>query len=444
MEHMPPALYDPQLEREVMGTVINHPHLADSAIALGDDAYTDPRLQLAHEAVMAIYTAGGTPSTATVRDQMRAMGDVGDDLNAWLGDLASQSRVLPGELSDGIRRLGEFALKRRIVQAAQGVMAQAYDTSTTGSDCLGVLDGALNTVQGSVALDDSIIGGAAALEHAMTQIEERGKRTGLAGLTTGSHDLDRFTEGLHPGQLIVVGARPSVGKSIVATDTVRAALRAGAGVLMFSLEMSADELMSRILSAESSVNGSSIKSGRLNDMEWAKLARGSGNLPWENLTIVDRAGITASQVAATVRQQARHWDREQIRQRLVVIDYLQIMGEERLAHRKDSTRQQMLGYISTTLKNTARDHKLPVMALAQAGRGAQSRPPTTADLRESGDIEAAADCIWLLHREDLEDPESLRAGEIDYHIAKQRNGPTGVITRATQFKYTRIEDLARV
>lgn len=439
----PPSLADLDLEHEILGSVLATPDNADLVAGIAAAAFTHPRLQLLHEAIQAAFATGTPPTLSVVRGGMRSKGDIGSDLNQWLTDLQARAIALPEDISAGVARLEDLDLKREIARSVNGIQATLGEQATTGSDCLGVFDNALLQLQGGISLDAGVIDGYAAITKTMEEIDAASQATVLPGLTTGSADLDSVLLGLRPGELIVVGARPSVGKTVVAGDFTRAALEAGAGVLSISIEMSATDCMKRYISADASIDGKKLMTGQLTDDEWARVARCAGKGMWERLTIVDRTPITSSQISALIRQQSRIWDRAGIDKRLVVVDYLQIMTEERSLNRRESSRQQALGAMCLALKNDARSNNVPLVALSQVNRQAHNRPPTMADLRESGDIEANADVILLLHREDLEDLESPRAGEIDFIVAKNRRGETKTVTRIHQLKYTRTRDMAR-
>ncbi|MGH8881054.1 MAG: replicative DNA helicase, partial [Stackebrandtia sp.] len=271
-------------------------------------------------------------------------------------------------------------------------------------------------------------------------IEEAGRRTGIRGLATGYTDLDRLTNGMQPGQLWVVAARPGVGKSVLAADIARhAALQLRKHVYFASLEMSAKELTNRVIAAECKIPLFRIHDGKLNDEEWAKVADCAGELADAPFNIDETAHISVTEIRARARRAAQrgHLD-------LVIVDYLQLIAST--TGRRNDTREREVADISRGLKVLAKDLAVPVIAIAQLNRAVEGRVdkrPALADLRESGAVEQDSDVVILLHRPDYYDKESGRAGEIDLHVAKNRHGPTDVVTLAAQLHYSRLMDMSR-
>jgi replicative DNA helicase len=258
------------------------------------------------------------------------------------------------------------------------------------------------------------------------------------GLRTGYSDLDEATGGLRPGTLTVVGARPGVGKSILAgciADYVGAHL--GLPVLFASLEMTAAELMHRRIAARARVALDALTKGRLTERDWDRIAAAREYLTEAPIAVDDEPGISLGHVAARLRGMERDGQAA----RLVVIDYLGLLKEP-----KAENRQTAVAALARECKNIARRYAVPVLLLVQVRREAESRQgkvPLMSDLRESGEIEAAADIVLLLHREDAYEIESARAGEADVIVAKNRQGPRCTITMSFQGHYGRIADMAR-
>jgi replicative DNA helicase len=277
------------------------------------------------------------------------------------------------------------------------------------------------------------------LEGTYDKIEELAKsQGGVTGVPTGFYELDRLTYGLHPGQMIVVAARPGVGKSTLGMDFVRsAAIKHNIPTLMCSLEMSVDEINMRLLSAECGVELSNIRKGTVTPTEWDRMSRKHQKIADAPLFLDDFAGNTMGQI----RQKARR-----IKQRhglgLIIIDYLQLM----VAERPSGSRQQDVSDMSRSIKLLAKELGCPVIAMSQLNRGSEGRTdprPKVSDLRESGAIEQDADAIMLIHREDMYDPDTPRVGEADIIIGKQRSAPTGTGVLGFQGGYSRFADLAR-
>ncbi|MFD0773474.1 replicative DNA helicase, partial [Streptomonospora algeriensis] len=278
------------------------------------------------------------------------------------------------------------------------------------------------------------------MPQVMAGIEDRANaESELVGLSTGLAELDALTRGLRPGQLITVGARPSIGKSTLAMDMVRAATmrtEEPAPAVFFSLEMSRSELGERLLSAQARVPLSRITAGTVDDADWKRMAAAMPDINAAPLAVRD--DVTDLRIIRSVCRRMKATSGL----RLVVVDYLQLVqtGE------KAENRQQEVSRISGALKTMAKELGVTVIALSQLNRASETRgdkKPWLSELRESGAIEQDSDVVILLHREDFYDKESLRAGEADLDVAKHRNGPTATITVSFQGHYARFMDMAR-
>jgi replicative DNA helicase len=276
------------------------------------------------------------------------------------------------------------------------------------------------------------------MEGTLDEIEAIGSRGGtMVGVPTGFTDLDSLTNGLHPGQLIVVAARPGLGKSTLALDLARAAsIKHSLTSVIFSLEMTRTEITMRLLAAEARVGLHHMRTGSLGDDDWTKLARKMSEVSSAPLFIDDSPNMTMMEIRAKCRRLKQRQDLK-----LVVVDYLQLMS----SGKRVESRQQEVAEFSRALKLLAKELEVPVVALSQLNRGPEQRTdkkPMLADLRESGSIEQDSDLVLLLHREDAYERESPRAGEADFIVAKHRNGPTATITVAFQGHYSRFVDMA--
>lgn len=271
---------------------------------------------------------------------------------------------------------------------------------------------------------------------AFDAIEAAGKRTGPLGLPVGIIDLDAMLNGLRPGQLVILGGRPGMGKSIFGVDIARhAAMKCRVNTAVFSLEMSTPEIVNRILSGESGVPLRSIEKGALTEQDWTKLARRAGEIDEAPLTIDDSPNMTLAEIRSKVRRLHR---REPLG--LVVVDYLQLLTT---SSRSDN-RAIEVAELSRGLKLLAKEIGCPVVAASQLNRnpdGRADKRPQLSDLRESGGIENDADIVILLHRDAYYD-EAKRPGEVDLIVAKNRNGPMGCVVACAQLHFTRIVDFA--
>jgi replicative DNA helicase len=277
------------------------------------------------------------------------------------------------------------------------------------------------------------------MSEALNEIEAISNRGGeMVGVPTGFADLDALTNGLHPGQLIILAARPAIGKSTLGVDIARtASIKHGLTSVIFSLEMSRNEIVMRLLSAEAQVPLHHMRAGTMSDSDWTKLATKMGTVSDAPLFIDDSPNMTLMEIRAKCRRLKQRHDL-----RLVVVDYLQLMT----SGKKVESRQQEVSEFSRSLKLLAKELGVPVIAISQLNRGPEQRTdkrPMLSDLRESGSLEQDADMVVLLHREDAYERESPRAGEADFIVAKHRNGPTATVTVAFQGHYSRFVDMAQ-
>ena len=279
------------------------------------------------------------------------------------------------------------------------------------------------------------------LEIEAGQARENGQMTGVP---TGFVELDELTGGLHPGQMIIVAARPAMGKSTLAVDFCRSASlhsrRADGGFIpscYFSLEMGRMELMMRILAAESGVDMNKLRGGRqMSERDWENVARAYNPVSEAPLFIDDSPNLTMPEIRSKALRLRQHNDLG-----LMVVDYLQLMT----SGRRVESRQQEVSEFSRSLKLLAKELEVPVVAVAQLNRGPEQRTgnrPQMSDLRESGSLEQDADIIMLLHRPEYYQPEE-RAGEADIIVAKHRNGQTRTIPVAFQGHLSRFANMAR-
>lgn len=263
------------------------------------------------------------------------------------------------------------------------------------------------------------------------------KKALVTGVPTGFKDLDRLTSGFQPSDLIVIAGRPSMGKTAFALNIAeRAAVEAGQVVAIFSLEMSKEQLVQRLLCARAEVDASKLRGGFLAESDWPKLTRAAGTLSEAPIFIDDSPGLNALEV----RAKARRLQREHGLQ-LIVVDYMQLMrGIGRI-----ESREREISEISRSLKALAKELRVPVVALSQLNRGVESRTdkrPQLADLRESGAIEQDADVIAFIYRDEMYNPSSPDQGKAEVIVGKQRNGPTGRIMLSFRKHLTRFDDLA--
>jgi replicative DNA helicase len=275
------------------------------------------------------------------------------------------------------------------------------------------------------------------MEATLDEIEAISNHDGsLRGVPTGLTDLDELTNGLQPGQMVIVAGRPGSGKSTLGLDFCRAASIAnGLTSVIFSLEMSKAEITMRLLSAEARIPLGHIRNGGMNDEDWAKLARKMGDVSSAPMFIDDSPNMTMMEIRAKARRLKQRHDLK-----LIVIDYIQLMT----SGKKVESRQVEVGEFSRQIKLLAKELEVPIVALAQLNRGSEQRAdkkPMVSDLRESGSLEQDADIVMLVHREDMYEKESARAGEADIIVGKHRNGPIRDVVCLFQGHYSRFVDI---
>lgn len=275
--------------------------------------------------------------------------------------------------------------------------------------------------------------------NAMDKIEMAAKNKGnVTGIPTGFIDLDYRTAGMQPSDLVLIAARPSMGKTAFALNIAQyVAFRKDMTVAIFSLEMSKEQLVNRMFSLESNVDAQKLRTGQLNDQEWERLIEGAGNIGKSKLIIDDTPGISISELRSKCRKYKLEHGLS-----MIMIDYLQLMSG---SGRSDS-RQQEISDISRSLKSVARELNVPVLALSQLSRAVEQRPdhrPILSDLRESGAIEQDADVVMFIYRDDYYNKETDKKGISEIIIAKQRNGPIGTVELAWLPDFTKFANLQK-
>lgn len=324
-------------------------------------------------------------------------------------------------------------MQRTLIYACTEILSDSYELTTEIDDLLQNAERKIFSIVeqqeggGNLFIGDILM-------DAFTRIEERMSKEGdVSGTTTGFSDLDAHTTGLQPTELIILAARPSMGKTALVCNVAEGVARSGKGVLLFSLEQSNLELAERFLCITAKVNGHDLRAGNLDSEQRDKLMEASDELSRMPLYIDDKPGRTMGQIAALSRRLHRKSPLG-----VIIIDYLQLVEPDD----KGTPREQQIAGISRRLKFLAKELRVPVIALAQLNRGVELREdkrPRLADLRESGAIEQDADMVMFLHRPDAYDPED-RPGEAEVVIAKHRSGPTGIVRLTWRKEFMRFED----
>jgi replicative DNA helicase len=396
-----------------------------------------PAHQLVHEAILELYGRGEPADPVTVSDLLAKRGElarVGG--GAYLHTLIAS---VPTAANAGYyaRIVRERAILRRLVEVGTRIVQLGY---AGDGDADELVDRAQAEIYGVTErrVTEDFLPLSEIMPGALDEIEAIGSRGGvMTGVPTGFADLDALTNGLHAGQMVVIAARPAIGKSTLALDLARAAaVKHRMAAVLFSLEMSRNEITMRLLSAEARVPLHAMRTGQMGEEDWTRLARRMSEVVDAPLFIDDSPNMSMVEIRAKCRRLKQRHDL-----RMVIVDYLQLMSSPR----RVENRQQEVSEMSRSLKLLAKEIDVPVVAISQLNRGPEQRNdkrPLLSDLRESGSIEQDSDVVILLHREDAYERESPRAGEADLIVAKHRNGPTTTVTVAFQGHYSRFVDMA--
>ena len=433
LERTPPQ--DLIAEQSVLGgMLLSKDAIADVVEILRERDFYRPAHELIYDAVLDLYGRGEPVDAITVSAELTKRGDIARAGGApYLHTLISS---VPTAANAGYyaKIVRERAIARRLVEAGTKIVQMGYSAE-------GEIDDAVDAAQAEVyqvterRTSEDYVQLNVLLPQAFDEIESISKGIAAEGVMTGIRDLDHLTNGFHPANMIVIAARPAVGKSTLGLDIARhASISNKQASVIFSLEMSRSEITMRMLSAEARVALNSIRTGKLTDDEWARLARRMGEISDAPLFIDDSPNLSMMEIRAKARRLKQRHDLK-----LIVIDYLQLMS----SGKRVENRQQEVSEFSRHLKLMAKELNIPVIAISQLNRSPEQRSdkkPQLSDLRESGSIEQDADMVILLHREDLYDNQN-RTGEADLIVAKHRNGPTKTVTVSAQLHFARFVDM---
>ncbi len=425
-------------EQSVLGgMLLSKDAIADVVEVLRGQDFYRPAHENIYEAIIDLYGRGEPADAVTVSDELTKRGEISRIGGpAYLHQLI-QSVPTAANASFYAHIVSERAVLRRLVTAGTKIVQLGYGNDGEIEDIVNAAQAEVFAVAERRSTED-YLPLSEVMPAAVDEIEAAGHRgEGMVGVPTGFYDLDDLTHGLHPGQMIVVAARPAVGKSTFALDIARsAAIKNKMSTVFFSLEMSRTEIAMRLMSAEATIQLQDLRKGTVKDEQWTKIAKVMGPLNEAPLFIDDSPNMSLMEIRAKCRRLKQQHDLK-----LVVLDYLQLMS----SGKRVESRQQEVSEFSRALKLLAKELGLPVIALSQLNRGSEQRTdkkPMISDLRESGAIEQDADMVILLHREDIYDKESSRAGEADVIVAKHRNGPTRNIVVGFQGHYSRFSNMA--
>ncbi|MEN9715438.1 MAG: hypothetical protein RJA35_905 [Actinomycetota bacterium] len=395
-----------------------------------------PKHELIFEAIVSLYGKGEPTDVITVTDELTKQGNL---VRAGGADyLHTLTSIVPTAASSAYYGaiVRDKAILRRLVEVGTRIAQMGYANEGEIEDVVNQAQADVYAVA-SAGLGEEFSTLGDSLQAALDDIEAAANRGGeMVGVPTGFTELDDLTHGLHPGQLIIVAARPAVGKSTLCVDFVRnAAIRYNKPAILFSLEMGRSEIAMRMLSAETSIPLQNMRKGTLENSDWTKIVSVRAQLNEAPLYIDDSPNLTLVEIRAKARRLVKQYGLK-----LIVIDYLQLLT----SGKKVESRQQEVSEFSRALKLLAKELQVPVIAISQLNRKSEDtkdKKPEISQLRESGSLEQDADVVLLLHREGIGEKDHPRAGEADLILAKQRNGPTGTVTVAFQGRYSRFANM---
>lgn len=409
-----------------------------------DDFYRDSHKRIA-AAIDKLVNSGGNADVVTVGGVL----EQGKELK-FVGGYEYLSSLLDGvpasiNIEDYIRSVKDRSSLRKLMIASLGVVKSGSEPKADTKVILTSLQEELIRIA-DVEIQQGFSAASDVVTETVEKIEKIQKHGDSGGLKTGFYELDNMTGGFQKGDLIVIAARPSMGKTALALNVAaNIAVKTDSSIGFFSIEMSKHQIMMRLLSLRASIDMSALMTGRkhLNQQEWRALDLAASELGNSKLYIDDSASLSIIEMKTRARRLAREKELD-----IIFVDYLQLMKVTGEQLRRNDSRAQEVAIISASLKEMAKELQIPVVALAQLNRAPEQRGSKKegtkyqlSDLKESGAIEQDADLIMFLHREEQNDKDTERKGEADLIIAKQRNGPTGRIVLAFQDRYTKFANM---
>ena len=427
-----------EAERTILGAIILDPDLIIDAIqGVRAEDFHSPLNGRVFAAMTDLFERSVPIEPIMIEEVLKKDGTA--DLIGGVAGITNLAFGIPhySDIDNYLKLVRDKALIRRLIHACNRIMYEARDD---GEEARVILDRAEQLIF-DIAESRAKGGFVSVNEVAqlvLLKVEELSRRQthALTGLATGYRDFDQLTSGLQPGELVIIAARPSMGKTALCLNIAQnAALQENAVVGVFSLEMSKEALAMRMLSSQAHIDSMRFRRGMLSPAEWTRLAEAIATLAEARLYIDDTGGMTILEL----RAKARRLIAEHKRLDLIIIDYLQLVR----AGKDSDPRHLIVSIVSRELKALAKELKVPVVALAQLSRNAEGRPnqrPMLSDLRESGSIEQDADVVAFIYREEYYSPTEENKGLADLIVAKQRNGPTGSVKLAFLKEFTRFEN----
>ena len=432
--------HDIEAEQAVIGSMLTDFDAVVTAIEMlkPEDFYREDN-KLIYVAIVSLFNKGEPVDLITVKSELESMGkfeNVGGI--EYLAELPDKVPTT-ANVTKYIKIVEEKSTLRQLIKTANEIIDLGYDTT---EDVDTIIEGAekkiFDTIQNKntksyTPLKDVLV-------ESFTQLEELyNRKQHVTGVPSGFTELDYKTAGFHGSELILIAARPAMGKSaFVLNIATNAALKANTPVAIFSLEMSKEQMVNRILCSEAMVDSNKVRTGKLEEDDWTKLAEAIGPLSEAEIYIDDTPGISVTEIRSKCRKLKMEKNIG-----LVIIDYLQLV---QASSRRGGSREQEISEISRSLKILAKEIDVPVIALSQLSRAVEQRPdhrPMLSDLRESGAIEQDADLVMFLYRDDYYNPESEKKNIAEVIIAKHRGGSTGTLDLLWLGSYTKFVNLEK-
>lgn len=428
-----------EAEQSVIGSMImdREAIMTASEIISSEDFYQH-QYGVLFESMLELYNEGKPVDLITLQDRLKEK-EVPPEISSleFVRDLLNAVPT-SANVKYYANIVQEKSMLRKLIRTTEDIANTCYVAKDRLEDILGDTEKKIfdivqcNTSGDYVPIKEVVL-------NALDKIEQAAKNKGsVTGIPTGFIDLDYKTSGFQPSDLILIAARPSMGKTAFVLNVAQnMAFKENKTVAIFSLEMSKEQLVNRLLSLESKVDSQSIRTGNLSDEDWSKLIEGAGIIGKSHLIIDDTPGISINDLRSKCRKYKLEQDLG-----IIIIDYLQLMT----GSKKTDSRQQEISDISRSLKEIARELHVPVVALSQLSRAVEQRPehrPMLSDLRESGAIEQDADVVMFLYRDDYYNKDTDRPNIAEVIIAKQRNGPIGTIELVWLPNYTKFANMQK-
>ena len=432
--------HDVEAEQAVLGSMLTDKDAVISAIEVlkEDDFYRTDNKSI-YEAIMNLYNRAEPIDIITVKAELESLGKF--EQVGGLEYLASLPDKVPttANAMKYIKIVEEKSTLRNLIKTANEIIELGYDPTEDVSD---IMEGAEKKIFNIMQNNDkkSYAPIKDILVESFTQLEELyNRKQHITGVPSGFTELDYKTAGFHGSDLVLIAARPAMGKSAFALNiATNAAVRANVPVVIFSLEMSKEQMVNRILCSEAMVDSNKVRTGKLEEDDWTKLAGSIGPLSDAEIYIDDTPGISVMEIRAKCRKLKLEKNIG-----MVVIDYLQLVQG---SNRRNGSREQEISEISRSLKILAKELNVPVIALSQLSRAVEQRPdhrPMLSDLRESGAIEQDADIVMFLYRDDYYNPDSEKKDIAEVIIAKHRGGSLGTVDLLWLGSYTKFVNLEK-